>query len=160
MSLNDALMEMRKIHLDFYTEYHQFFIHDKGFPIDPSYELWTNQAHKDRLAISSGLLSVRTACYGPLKGELILLDKQNHVIDLSEYDHVVEGSIHCESGTLEIIACMSNEPDVSLDVPPDIYRVRIYSSGLNSVVGDEGDDFYRLEIWKDSFSERRILKSL
>ena len=32
--LNEHLMEMRRMLLDFYTEYHQFFIQDKGFSFD------------------------------------------------------------------------------------------------------------------------------
>lgn len=150
---------MYKIKLDFYTQYRQFFIHDKGFPIDPNNDRWTSEAYKEKLAIEPGTLSVGIGCYGPLKGELILLDNQMNSIDFSDYDHVVEGSICCESGVLEIIPCMSNEPEISINVSPGNYRVRIYSSGLDTVVEEEGDDYYRIEIWKGDPTDRKVLQT-
>lgn len=150
---------MYKIKLDFYTQYRQFFIHDKGFPIDPNNDRWTSEAYKEKLAIEPGTLSVGIGSYGPLKGELILLDNQVNSIDFSDYDHVVEGSICCESGVLEIIPCMSTEPEISINVTPGNYRVRIYSSGLDTVVEEEGDDYYRIEIWKGDPTDRKVLQT-
>ena len=151
---------MSKIALDFNTEHHQFFLKDKGYLVKDSENLWNDKAHKDRLAVRSGFLSIGTSCYGALKGEIVLLNEKNKSADFARYDHVVEASIFCKSGTLEIIPCMSNVPEVSVNVSQGSYRVRVYSSGLNSVLEDEGDDFYRIEIWEEPFAEHKVLKYL
>jgi hypothetical protein len=41
---------------------------------------------------------------------------------------------------------------------PSTYRVRIYSSNLNTVDGDEGDDYYKVEVWPSVYKERIVLK--
>ena len=150
---------MQSFNLDFYTQYNQFFILDKNAPIDVTEEIWTTEAFRDKMGILAGQLSISTGCYGPVKGKLFLLSAGNLDNDYSNYDHVVEGSIEIKSGIIEIIPCMANEPELSLKVEPGFYRVRVYSSGLDTVIGDEGDDFYTVEIWKRDFSERRVLKS-
>lgn len=150
-------MVLQNKSLDFYTSYSQFFILDPGFP-SPGSDMWDMESHTAKLWIGPKFLSVGTGCYGPVKGELVVLDKRPISTDFTTYDHVVEGSIFCESGILEIVACTSNEAEFKVELGPGDYRVRIYSSGLDTVVGDEGDDFYRVEIWEEPFSERTVLK--
>ena len=145
--------------LDFYTSHHQFYIVDKSSPFrTDSVEFWTEQASEDRLAIEEGLLGVGTECYGPVKGDLQVLNASPEGEDFSRYDHVVEGSLCVASGILQIFGCLDDEPTIELKLPALTYRVRIYSSNFASVDGDAGDDYYRVRIWPDNYLQRRVLK--
>jgi len=146
-------------HLDFSTSYSQFYICDKDFDGDTgSDQFWTNGAFDDRLAIEDGVLGVGTECYGPVKAEFELLAARNDDVNLSKYDHIVEGGIEVKSGIIQILDCPSSNIELEVNVDPGYYRTRIYSSNLSSVDGDEGDDYYRVEIWPDTYMERKVIK--
>jgi len=149
-----------KYPLEFYTSYHQFYIYDKDSPGDTSSpEFGNQQSYNDRLAIEKGIIGVGTECYGPIKGELELLNASNTSVNLNDYDHIVEGGIEIESGVLQILTCPTSSIELEIQIDPGLYRARIYSSNLASVEGgEEGDDFYKIEIWPDSYMERNVLK--
>jgi hypothetical protein len=148
-----------KYPLAFYTSYSQFYICDKSSPGNTgSRDFWDQDSYDDRLAIDKGILGVGTECYGPIKGELELLKSPNNSINLNEYDHIVEGGIEIESGFIQVLACPTSSIELEIQVDSGFYRTRIYSSNLTSVDGDEGDDFYKIEIWPGSGMERNILK--
>jgi hypothetical protein len=73
------------------------------------------------------------------------------------YDHIVEGGLALKSGILEILDCPSLSIELKIKIKPGFYRMRVYSSNLNSVIGDEGEDYYKIEIWPDTM-ERKVLK--
>ena len=145
--------------LNFYTQYSQFYIEDKEIKteINPS-EFWSEEAHSDGLALENGIVGIRTECYGPVKGEIIILRKRNDNINFDLYDHIVEGSLKVESGIIQVLDCPTNSVHAEFRIEKGIYRVRVYSSNLSSVVGDEGDDYYKIEIWKGDDLERKVLK--
>jgi len=144
---------------NFYTQYHQFYIGDKLSSAKVNLEdFWTDDAYEDRLAIEKELIGVRTQSYGNIKGEINILDVENTYIDTSKYDHIVEGGLIMESDTLVILDCPNTNIEFKIKINPGKYRVRIYSSNLKSVVEDEGDDYYKIEIWPDSNMERKVLK--
>jgi len=148
-----------KYSLDFYTAYSQFYIRDKNAIGDTGSDtFWTTDAFNDRLAIEDGILGVGTECYGPVKGELYLLSVARDNIEMDKYDHIVEAGIEIKSGLLQIVDCPSSIVAIEINIEPGFYRARIYSSNLASVDGDEGDDFYKIEIWPDFIQERKILK--
>jgi hypothetical protein len=150
---------MQSIKLDFYTSHRQFYLADKTSPFDTgSDDFWTTEAFDSRLAVEEGILGVGTECYGPVKGVLQWHDREPPGNDFTAYDHVVEGSVKLPSGTLWVIACLDNEPFIEIALEPLTYRVRICSSNLASVIGDEGDDYYTLILWPEQHSERRVLK--
>lgn len=145
--------------LSFDTTHHQFYICDKASPFrTDSDDFWTTQAHDDKLAIEEGLLGVGTGCYGPVNGELQVLNHAPSDEDLSLYDHVVEGSLQLTSETLQIFACLDNTPTLEINLKPSSYRVRVYSSNLASVDGDAGDDYYIIKIWPATYLARHVLK--
>jgi hypothetical protein len=121
-------------------------------------EFWTDEAFDDRLAKEFGVIGVGTECYGPVKGELVLLDKENTDLDLKLYDHIVEAGLRIDSGIIQIKDCPNSSVELEINVKPDSYRFRIYSSNLSSVDGDEGDDFYRIEVWKDLNLDKKVIK--
>lgn len=145
--------------LNFYTQYHQFFISDKeAEKRTEEGDFWTELATNLRLAVGEGILGVGLECYGPFKGELVFLDTKNEQKDLDQYDHVVEGGLNVKSGTLQILDCPNFNIELEVEVKPGTYRARIYSSNLSSVVEDSGDDFYKIEMWPDRNMERVVLK--
>ncbi len=155
---------MKKKHFEFYTEYRQFYITDKGTLGDTgSPDFWTETASNERLATESGVLGVGTESYGNIKGEIELLEKANEDIDFTKYDHIVEGGINVQSDELQILNCPDNLIEATLYVTPGKYRVRIYSSNLASVkepdlANDTDDDYYRIEVWPSNDMERKVLK--
>lgn len=119
---------------------------------------WTNEVFNDRLAIEDGVLGVETERYGHVKREFEVFTASNNNVDLYKYDHIVEAGIEIKSGVIQILDCPSSTIELEVNVAPGIYRARIYSINLNSVDGDEGDDYYRVEIWPDTYMERKVLK--
>lgn len=103
-------------------------------------------------------MAVSTESYGLINGEIEILDTSNTNIDYHKYDHIVEGGISIRSGELQILECPSSHIELSLKVEPGNYRVRIYSSNLASVVNDDGDDYYRIELWKSDEMKGKVLK--
>lgn len=145
--------------LDFYTSHHQFYIYDKLSPgSTDSDNFWTDSAHKDRLALEEGIIGIGTECYGPVKTEIVILDKSNNAFNSDLYDHIVEGGLNLKSGVLQIMDCTDFSSQLDIELKPGNYRVRVYSSNLASVLGDEGNDFYRIEVWPSDTLERKVLK--
>ena len=145
--------------LNFYTSYNQFYLYDKGSAgATDSDNFWTQEAFEERLAIEEGTIGVGTECYGPVKGELVIQTSSNTDFAPDLYDHIVEGSIEIKSGVLQVLECPSSSIELEVAVKPGSYRVRVYSSNLQSVDGDEGDDFYLIELWPDSYDKRKVLK--
>jgi len=150
---------MKEYPLDFYTEYSQFYLSDKGASEHiPSWEFWSDDASYDRLAMEKSTLGVMTECYGPVKGKLIVIDNENQNVNLDDYDHVVEAGLYIPSGILQVVDCPNYHVECEVQLTLGIYRARVYSSNLASVDGDEGDDYYTIEIWPDNITERKVLK--
>jgi hypothetical protein len=144
---------------DFDTSYHQFYILDRDSPHDTDSDtFWTEESHQDGLAIGTNILGVSTGCYGDVKSIIKLLEIEP-VVELDKYDRIVEASISITSGILQIIPCVSSdEAELELKLPIGEYCVRINSGDLASVVGDNGDDFYLVQIWPSEKCDRRVLK--
>lgn len=153
-----------KYNINFYTQYNQFYIEDKGSNGNTgSSEFWYEEAFFNRLALGSGIIGVGTYSYGNIKGEIEILDKPTEYINFDLYDHIVEGGINIESGELQILDCPNNNIELSLKVKPGKYRIRVYGSNFNSVeqtdlANDTDNDYYKIEIWKSNDMERKVLK--
>lgn len=149
-----------KYKLDFYTAYNQFYVQDKlSTGRTDSASFWTAEAYHDRLAMEEGIVGIGTECYGPIKGELEILQVANNEMDISQYDHIVEGGIFLESGTLQLLSCPNPDVALEIELTPGFYRIRVYSAGLATVNGEEGDDYYKIEIWAAQNMERKVLKA-
>ncbi|MGN6495155.1 MAG: hypothetical protein ACTHLE_24420 [Agriterribacter sp.] len=145
--------------LNFGTSNYQFYITDKNFSqYTGDSNFWTDDAIRCRLAVGEGILGVGLECYGPFKGELILLDKKRDDVEYSHYDHIVEGGLNIKSGILEVLDCPNSNVELEVKVSPGSYGVRIYSLNLDSVEGDAGNDYYIIEIWPGINTERKVLK--
>ncbi|TCC93923.1 hypothetical protein EZ428_03890 [Pedobacter frigiditerrae] len=146
--------------LDFHTQYSQFYIADKFTYQQTDGDFWNEDAYNDGLGSKDGILGVGTECYGPMKGELNTLSEENLNVDFANYDHIVEGSIEIKSGILQILDCPTSTIQLEVNLLPNWYMERIYSSNLESVYGDEGNDYYMIEIWPQPKANKKVLKRL
>jgi hypothetical protein len=143
--------------LTFFTEYYQFYILDSETEAQTdSADFWNDEAGKRKLAIGEGLLGVTVAKYAEIKVQFLVLSTEPR--EHSYADHIVETSLKLPSGLLMVKDCTNFETQLELNLEKDIYRVRISSFKLWTVKGDEGDDYYVVEIWKADFSTTKILK--
>jgi len=148
---------MKSQPLDFYTQYNQFFIVDKGSSWEFDNTIWSEATTQNRLVALSNFLSVFTGSYGQIRGKFDVYADEPP-LDVVAYDHVVEACIKTISGTLEIIACGFNDADYLINVSPGNYRIRICSTGLDAVIGDDGNDFYTIQLWPSEWKEAKVLK--
>jgi hypothetical protein len=145
--------------LQFFTEYYQFYIKDKHTKASTdSDSFWTAQASEDKMAIEDGLLGISVAKYAKIRVQ-VNMHTQTPVFDLDEnYDHIVEAAINISSGIIQIADCTANEIQLELNVASGIYTVRSSSANLETVKGDEGDDYYVVDIYPSGKKERTVLK--
>lgn len=164
ISCSTKKIHKEKMDFKFSTAYNQFYIEDKeckGSTGSPYF--WTEEAFKERLALENGVIGVATQSYGNIKGEIEVLDKAPLTINYDKYDHVVEAGINLESGEVQILDCPNSHLEAVLNVKPGTYRMRVYSSNLNSVKQPDtpnktDNDYYRIEIWPSDEMERKVLK--
>jgi hypothetical protein len=147
-----------KYQLKFFTEYYQFYIADKeSKATTDSDNFWTRQADADKMAVEAGLLGISVGKYGEIDVEVNVFESQTNR-NFDEFEHIVEASIEIPSGVLLVKDCTGFEVQLALQLAPQTYAVRCYSAKLSSIQGDEGDDFYVIEIWAADKIERKVLK--
>jgi hypothetical protein len=146
--------------LSMFTEYGQFFIADRNANGDTSNEnFWSDDAFNDRLAIEDGIIGVSIENDEAVANiEIELLKSKEAENDLSEFDHVVEGSLQIKSGKLQIQDCPTSQVELELEVEPGWYRVRVCSSNLEKAYQEHPEDYYFIKIWKESFSQKDVIK--
>ncbi len=154
--------EQKKIiehhHLSFFTEYYQFYILDSETQAQTDApDFWNDQAGQRKLAISEGLLGVTVAKYAEIKVEIRVLSAEP--TEDTEADHIVETSLNLPSGLLQVKDCTNYDTMLELNLEKRPYRIRISSFKLWTVKGDEGDDYYVVEIWKCDFSETVVSRT-
>lgn len=141
--------------LDFYTQYNQFYIVDSEYK-DSEKDIWADSALVNRLGVNENLLAVFTGSYGPIKGQLEIKNDGSNIGNLDEYDHVVEGKIDIDTGFLQVQDCPTSSVVQEVELPSGLYNVRVYSKGLTTVQGDEGNDFYRIVIWPAMNNDKKV----
>jgi hypothetical protein len=146
-------------HADVFADYFQFYLCDEAYQTDTGV-LW-NDATTDRmLAVGPDLIAVATArnMYVPVDLEVL---GSEPIIDLNDWDQVIECSITVPSGKLILIGCTDN-PDKAerLEVTPGSYSARVSYARLTELSDDglEGNDLYRVQLWPGSLSEVKVLK--
>ncbi|MBX0292062.1 hypothetical protein K3G63_16555 [Hymenobacter sp. HSC-4F20] len=147
--------------VQFTTSYSQFYIYDRDSPgaTDLS-EFWSGSAFDDKLAIEDGILGVSIGTYSYVNVTITLLEQRNEVVSFDACDHAVEAILEIKSGTLQILDCPSSTLEYKMSVSPGVYRVRVGSLGLDSIVDsdEEADDYYTIELWPEPPSPRQVLK--
>lgn len=145
--------------LQFFTEYYQFYIRDKDTKASTdSDNFWTAQASEDKMAVEESLLGISVAKYAEIRVE-VNLHKQAPAFESDEnYDHIVEATINIFSGIIQIADCTSNSIQLELNIEPGMYTIRSSSANLKTVKGDEGDDYYVIDIYASAEKPRTVLK--
>ena len=87
-----------------------------------------------------------------------MLKSQIEENDFGKFDHVVEGSLLIKSGSLQILDCPNFQTEIKIDLEPGWYRVRIYSSNLEQAYKQNPEDTYLINIWREGYSQRNVLK--
>lgn len=109
------------------------------------------------LVAADGILAVGTKSFSDIKGEIIVTDS-TPIINEVEWDHIVEGSIEIRSGLLKISNCPDWEMVLKVNIAPGTYRIRLSGKNFNSVIDDDGDDFYKIGIWPQAHSAVELIK--
>ena len=143
--------------LNFFTEYYQFYLIDTA-TIASLYDadFWNDEAGDRRLAIGVGLLGVTVGKYAKIKVKVKVLKNKPKVHPNAE--HIVETSMNLSSGILQVKDCTAYDTVLELNLERTVYRIRISSFKLSSIVNDKGADNYTVEVWKRAFSETKVLK--
>ncbi|NUY82743.1 hypothetical protein HUK80_17705 [Flavobacterium sp. MAH-1] len=150
-----------KYKLNFFTQYHQFYLLDKDArqTNEALGNFWTDQAFADKLAVENGFLGIGVENdEGIVNCEISILDSRNLNLNFEQFDHVVEASIKIKSGIAQIQDCPNSSIELEFQLEPNDYRVRVYSINLKTAYDENPRDFYQIEIWKEKFSERNVLK--
>ena len=104
------------------------------------------------------MLVINTARYASVDVSLTLY-KSEPKLELSQSEKINECSLLVTT-KLKLGNEISNDWTI-YKIPKGIYRVRILYKNLSSVVGDDGNDSYHIQIWKDEIMrETKYLKFL
>ena len=149
--------------LDFFTQYCQFYLVNIAEVSEmDDQEFWSDKALEERLAVEKNTLGVTVENdFSIVRGDLEVLEAPNEDIDPNA-DHIVEGSLVITSGAMEVQDCPNSATILAVPLDNGAYRVRIYSYNLNDPYNEIDDlnpnDHYRIEIWKEAPSDRKVLK--
>ncbi|QSW89082.1 hypothetical protein J0383_22960 [Flavobacterium endoglycinae] len=134
-------------------------MNDKDEGDTGSEDFWSDEALNDKLAVEKGILGISIEnSEGIVKCELEILNSKSLISDFSYFDHVVEASLEIKTGFLQINDCPFSNLVLEEKIEIGIYRVRVYFKNLESAYSENPEDFYKIEIWKDIFSDRKVLK--
>jgi hypothetical protein len=150
---------MRRFEYQLFADYYQFYLQDESVKGDLS-ESWSEEAVTRLLAVAPGTVGVGTLRNMVVPVTVELFDAQPES-DLEEWDHVAECSLEVSTGRIVIAGCTDYFPDASrIDAEPGVYRVRISYGLLDTLSADEldGSDRYRVQLWRASLIEPRIIK--
>ncbi|RYH40215.1 MAG: hypothetical protein EON54_18420 [Alcaligenaceae bacterium] len=150
---------MKSYNLEIFADYFQFYVQDEA--AEGTLEnAWDKNSTERMFAVTDGTVGIGTARNMDVPVTLELLD-QAPSRDFTTFDHVVEGSLLVSTGALVVAGCTDYFPDAKrFPLEPGAYRVRLSSSGLDTLSADglEGNDHYLVQLWLDSPVEPTVLK--
>ena len=128
-----------------YASYYQFYLEDaeskesaENICIDANFE--------KSLGVGNQMLVINTARYAAVDVSLTLY-KSEPELNLEEAEKINECSLLITS-KLKLGNEVSSDW-TEYEIEKGIYRVRILYKNLSSVVGDDGNDCYEIQMWKD-----------
>jgi len=142
------------------ADYFQFYLQDENVEGNLS-DCWTKEAVNRLLASTVGTIGVGTVRNMSVPVTVAISDGEPVDDTLDEWDQVNECNLEVASGRIVIASCTDYFPDAArIEVPPGSYRARIYYGNLNSLSEDglEGEDHYRVVLWRSAPSPIRTLK--
>ncbi|WP_425100064.1 hypothetical protein [Tropicibacter sp. S64] len=143
--------------LTLFADYHQLYLMDDA-EVDLAPERWTTDDMLRRTVFGGDHIVVFTArnMDVPLRVEIL---PEAPPLELTGWDHIVDGAIRCASGRLIAMGCTDFEPDAArLPLAPGTYRARVSMTGLDSLSEDglDGEDRYRVQFWPGPPQETRV----
>jgi len=145
--------------LEIFADYFQFYLQDECSSGDLS-AAWDQQSVDRKLAVSSGVVGIRTVRNVTVPVELEILESEP-LPGRDGFDHVVQGTLVLQSSRLIVAGWADDLADAPrFDVAPDIYRVMLSASGLTTLSPDglEGEDRYLVQLWPASPIDPFVLK--
>ena len=138
-----------------YASYYQFYLEDAA-TTENAENICIDANFEKNLGVGNQMLVINTARYSDVDVSLTLY-KSEPKLELAQSEKINECSLLITS-KLKLGNEISNDW-TEYKVEKGIYRVRILYKNLSSVVGDDGDDSYHIQIWKDDeMKETKYLK--
>lgn len=144
-----------------FAEHFQFYVQDKD--TDNLLSIyWDEVSREDLFAQADEIIGVATVrnMEVPVCVEILERKPKNEALD--DWDHVVQSHLTLPSGKLLVTGPTSDlEEAWTTTLQPGLYGVRVYYGSLDEVdaEGFEGDDFYKIALWKtDEPPETEVLK--
>lgn len=143
-------MLIKKADYQIFADYHQFYLEDETSPHDTG-SIWTKETFEQMIAVSEKLIAVGTGRNNSVPVTVEIHDSEP-ILELEKYSRINECSLEAASNKLILAGCTDYLPDAErIEIEPSIYRVRVLYGNLETIDEyGEGDDFYVLQLWKDS----------
>jgi hypothetical protein len=152
-------MQPQDYKFNLFADYFQIYIQDEKSDWDLS-QSWTEQSVRDLIAVAPGTVGIGTVRNMTVPVVVEIHDSKPKE-DESNWQHITECAITIPSGSLVIAGCSDYFPDAPrIKVKPDTYRVRVYYNGLDSISDDglDGNDFYKITLWRGKPIEPKVIK--
>lgn len=153
-------MMLEKYNFELFADYFQFYLQDENADFDLSVNIWTEQTVEDLLAVTPGIIHVVTVRNMTVPVMVEIHDSEPDE-DFSSWEHITECSLEVPSGKIVVTECGGYFPDQPrIKVEPGVYRARIFYGDLDTLSEDglEGDDNYKIILWRDGAVKLHVLK--
>jgi len=143
-------MLINKQEFQIFANYHQFYLEDENSPRNTR-DIWNEKTVGQMLAVEKGLVAVGTARNLTVPVTIEIHDSEPD-LELENYSRANECSLNVTVDKIIISGCTDYLPNAKrIKIESGFYRVRVLYGNLKSVIEEwEGEDFYVLQLWKDS----------
>lgn len=145
-----------------FAEHYQFYVCDSSADPGELSVFWPQEARDRMLLVHDTILGIATVRNIEVPVQLDLLSGKPGKEHLDDYDQVIECKLSLPSAAVCISAATEDFSETrKIDLDAGEYGVRVYWGGLDEVdaEGFEGEDYYRIALWKtDKPPELKILK--
>jgi hypothetical protein len=152
----------RTYDMTMFAEHYQFYLFDESADPGEQTIYWDEDSRNAMMLVTDKLIGVGTVRHLDVPIRVDIYPEEPAEENLDIWDHVTECSIEIPTGKLVISGPTEDYYAAQkLEVEPGVYAVRLCYGSLAEVdaEGFEGDDFYRIALWKsDSPPPPRILK--
>ena len=145
---------------ELFADYFQFYLMDVEANDDTS-EIWSREAHDNKLGILKNTLAIGTFRNVDVKVEIELCEAEPS-IDLEEWDHASIGYFEIISGECAVLGCTDYLPEAkTITLMPGIYSALSLAKGLDTITNEwePAEDLYKVILWPSDKKEFKGLKS-